>query len=220
MTLIEAVAADNAGLDAIATRAGSQLRSGGGTSSMSRATIRRAPRATTACSSAPGTLSGIWPLKARLGELQIDSQDFAHWDIEASGPNWQVSTRYEFLRQEHIIRANMARAAAAAGSARARLGVGLSRQRRDLSGAARLLGVRAALIYFQMLLIWWLVLAAAAAGSPLAPPRLLGLPVLARCCLGADRRARGVPGVAAARRPLVRGPDQQPLALSLRVRAR
>src|SRR5216684_2244171 len=49
-----------------------------------------------------------WPLEARLGELQLDSQAFAHWDIETSGPNWRVATRYDFLRQEHFIRANMA----------------------------------------------------------------------------------------------------------------
>jgi len=49
-----------------------------------------------------------WGFKARLGELQLESQDFAHWDVEAAGPNWQVATRYDFLRQEHIIRANMA----------------------------------------------------------------------------------------------------------------
>ena len=40
--------------------------------------------------------------------MQIDSDDFAHWDVEAAGPNWQVSTRYDFLRQEQMIRANMA----------------------------------------------------------------------------------------------------------------
>jgi hypothetical protein len=50
----------------------------------------------------------IWPLKLAVGELRIDSEDFAHWDIETSGPNWQVSTRYDFLRQEQMIRANMA----------------------------------------------------------------------------------------------------------------
>ena len=50
----------------------------------------------------------IWPVQAQVGELHIDSDDFAHWDIETSGPNWQVSTRYEFVRQEQMIRANMA----------------------------------------------------------------------------------------------------------------
>ena len=32
---------------------------------------------------------------------------FAHWDVEASGPNWQVATRCDFLRREHMS-ANMA----------------------------------------------------------------------------------------------------------------
>jgi pimeloyl-ACP methyl ester carboxylesterase len=50
----------------------------------------------------------IWPLASKLGPLEIESEEFAHWNIEAAGPNWQVATRYEFLRQEHIIRANMA----------------------------------------------------------------------------------------------------------------
>jgi hypothetical protein len=50
----------------------------------------------------------IWPLKATISDLVIDSEDFAHWTIEAAGPNWQVSTRYDFLRQEQFIRANMA----------------------------------------------------------------------------------------------------------------
>ena len=50
----------------------------------------------------------VWPLAARLGELEVESQDFARWTIEAAGPNWQVATRYDFLRQEHIIRPNMA----------------------------------------------------------------------------------------------------------------
>jgi len=50
----------------------------------------------------------IWPLTTKLGPLERDAQDFAHWDVEAAGPNWRVATRYEFLRQEHMIRANMA----------------------------------------------------------------------------------------------------------------
>ena len=49
-----------------------------------------------------------WPLKTAIGDLQIDSDDFAHWTIDAAGPNWQVATRYDFLRQEQMIRANMA----------------------------------------------------------------------------------------------------------------
>ena len=50
----------------------------------------------------------IWPLKATIGDLVIDSEDFAHWTIDAAGPNWRGTTRYDFLRQEQFIRANMA----------------------------------------------------------------------------------------------------------------
>src|SRR5258707_5314490 len=50
----------------------------------------------------------IWPLTSKLGPLELDAEDFAHWDVEAAGPNWRVATRYEFLRQEHMVRANMA----------------------------------------------------------------------------------------------------------------
>jgi hypothetical protein len=49
-----------------------------------------------------------WPLKAAVGELHIDSDDLAHWTVDVAGPNWQVATRYDFLRQEQMIRANMA----------------------------------------------------------------------------------------------------------------
>src|SRR5262249_28488032 len=50
----------------------------------------------------------LWPLATKLGPLELDSEDFAHWDIEATGPDWQVSTRYEYSRQQHIIRAHIA----------------------------------------------------------------------------------------------------------------
>ena len=50
-----------------------------------------------------------WPIQSKIGDLQIDSDDFAHWDVAAAGPNWRVATRYEFLRQERMIRANMAK---------------------------------------------------------------------------------------------------------------
>lgn len=50
----------------------------------------------------------LWPLRGQLGALTVESEDFARWDIELAAPNWQVGTRYDFLRQEHIIRGNMA----------------------------------------------------------------------------------------------------------------
>ena len=49
-----------------------------------------------------------WPLTTTVSDLRIDSDDLAHWTIDSAGPNWQVSTRYDFLRQEQMIRANMA----------------------------------------------------------------------------------------------------------------
>src|SRR5690606_35745332 len=39
-----------------------------------------------------------WPLKTTIGALQIDSEDLAHWTVDAAGPNWAVTTRYDFLR--------------------------------------------------------------------------------------------------------------------------
>lgn len=128
----------------------------------------------------------IWPLKARLGALQLESQDFARWEIEAAGPNWQVATRYDFLRQEHIIRGNMGeplwrQIPAAIGWAFDYI----------VSGAmARVLRASgyfgSVLIYFQtMLLIWlgvslaggWLIgfLAAHHLGLPLLVTVPLGL---------------------------------------------
>jgi hypothetical protein len=49
-----------------------------------------------------------WRVSSNLGELAIDSGDIAHWEVETAGPNWRVETRYEFLRMEAFIGANMA----------------------------------------------------------------------------------------------------------------
>ncbi len=121
----------------------------------------------------------IWPLRASLGQLNIDSQDFAHWDVDAAGPNWQVAARYEFLRQEHIIRANMAE------PMRRQVPRALAWTFDYLVSGAMLRVLRASwqfgavLIHFQMMMIWWLALSAAGgwlAASLLA--RLAGLPLL------------------------------------------
>ena len=128
----------------------------------------------------------VWPLTARLHELQIDSEEFAHWDIETSGPNWQVFTRYEFLRQEHIIRANMAE------PLRRQIPRALAWAFDYVVSGAIVRVLRAssdfglALIFFQMLLICWLVLAAG--GGWLiawAATAHLGLPVLGGVLVGA-----------------------------------
>jgi hypothetical protein len=127
----------------------------------------------------------IWPLSAKLGPLTLDSQDFAHWDIDAAGPNWQVATRYDFLRQEHIIRANMAQpllrqVPRALGWALDYLVTGaLFRVLR----ACWEFG--AALIHFQMLLLWWLALAAAGGWlAAYAAAHYVGLPGVADILIG------------------------------------
>ena len=50
----------------------------------------------------------VWPIELHVGDLRIDSDDLAYWNIESAGPNWQVAIRYEFLRLEHFLRANLA----------------------------------------------------------------------------------------------------------------
>ena len=102
----------------------------------------------------------VWPLTARLGSLELDSEDFAHWDVSAAGPNWQVATRYDFLRQEHFIRANMAE------PLWRQLPRALGWAFDYLVSGAILNVLRASwrfalvLIYFQMQLLCWLALSA------------------------------------------------------------
>ena len=50
----------------------------------------------------------LWHTKFVLGPLAIESADIASWTITMGGPNWQVFTRYDFVRQENIINANCA----------------------------------------------------------------------------------------------------------------
>ena len=128
----------------------------------------------------------IWPLEARLGELHLDSPDFAHWDIEASGPNWRVFTRYDFLRQEHIIRANMAE------PMRRQVPRALGWAFDYLVSGALVRVLRASwefglvLVHFQMSLIWWLALSAGGGAIvALAAMRHLGLPGPAGVLVGA-----------------------------------
>ena len=127
----------------------------------------------------------LWPLASKLGPLVLDSEDFAHWNIEAAGPNWQVSTRYEFSRQEHIIRANMAE------PMRRQIPRALAWALDYLvSGAlVRLLRTSWAfglvLIYFQMMLIWWLVLSVAGGGLvAYLAAQYLDLPALPALVIG------------------------------------
>jgi len=127
----------------------------------------------------------VWHFEGKLGELKLDSELIAHWDIEAEGPNWHAATRYEFLRLEGVIGANMAepmwrlvpRAIAWAVD--------------DLITGTTVRIFRAAwrfelhLLYFQMLLWLWLALALAGGWlAGLAAARFGGLPDLAAIGVG------------------------------------
>ena len=118
----------------------------------------------------------------------VESQDFARWDVELAGPNWTVNTRYDFLRQEHIIRANMAEPLwrqlprAMAWAADYILSGALWRVMR----ASGYFG--SVLLYFQSMLLLWLGLSIAGgwlaglaasryAGTPLAGNIVIGLGV-------------------------------------------
>jgi hypothetical protein len=46
-----------------------------------------------------------WEIEASVSELVVDSDDIAHWMVATKGPNWETSTRYEFVRLEHVVRA-------------------------------------------------------------------------------------------------------------------
>jgi hypothetical protein len=50
----------------------------------------------------------VWSIRPEVGSLEIQSDDFAHWHVDVHAPNWDVTTRYDFLRQEHFIRSDMA----------------------------------------------------------------------------------------------------------------
>src|SRR5262245_6766974 len=50
-----------------------------------------------------------WPVDLALKPIELDSDELAHWSTEMRSANWQVATRYDFLRLEHHIRADMGR---------------------------------------------------------------------------------------------------------------
>ena len=44
-----------------------------------------------------------WGIEAELSALVVDNDDIAHWTVATTAPNWQTSTRYEFVRFEHVV---------------------------------------------------------------------------------------------------------------------
>jgi hypothetical protein len=53
-------------------------------------------------------LLNVWGVHAKVGDLEIDSEHIAHWNIEAVDPKWRVTTRYEFLRLEAFLSSSLA----------------------------------------------------------------------------------------------------------------
>jgi pimeloyl-ACP methyl ester carboxylesterase len=121
----------------------------------------------------------LWPLTLTLHPLAIDSADFAHWRLDLSGSNWQVATRYDFLRMESFIGSDMKQTSAR------QLASGLGWCFGDASSGVlwrifRTAGWRFAvhLVYFQLLLLAWLALAGGIGFSVgYALSRTLGLPI-------------------------------------------
>ncbi|HEY6259024.1 MAG TPA: hypothetical protein VIY51_24875 [Xanthobacteraceae bacterium] len=127
----------------------------------------------------------VWRFEGKLGELSLDSELIAHWDIAATGPNWQVATRYEFLRLEGVIGANMAepmwrqipRALAWA------IDDHLSGTTARIFRAAWRFELH--LLYFQALLLMWLVLSVAGGViAALVAARVAAWPDLAAVAVG------------------------------------
>ncbi|MGB6534631.1 MAG: hypothetical protein WBF58_01565 [Xanthobacteraceae bacterium] len=122
----------------------------------------------------------LWPVSLTLQPPEIDSEDFAHWHVDARGPNWQAATHYDFLRMEAPIRADMAR------STVFQLTHALAWFLDDVVSGALFRIFRASwrfglhLLCFHLLLLAWIAVAAAVAivgGRMLADH--LGWPILA-----------------------------------------
>jgi pimeloyl-ACP methyl ester carboxylesterase len=141
-----------------------------------------------------------WPVSVTLKPMEIDSEELAHWSLEMCSASWQVATRYDFLRLEHHIRADMG------GSLTRRIWHGLTWIADDLVSGTQWRIFRASwqfgahLLFVQMLFLIWLALAAA---SALAAFRIvtiwLGEPVV----IGIVAAMLVAPAALLALRPLV-----------------
>lgn len=121
----------------------------------------------------------LWPIAAELHAAE-ESEEFARWQLDLRGADWQVATRYDFLRMENFIRADMAQPTLR------QLGRGLGWYADDIVSGAQFRIFRAAwrfalhLLYFQLLIAAWTaaaVLVGFAAARTLAGS--LGLPLAA-----------------------------------------
>jgi hypothetical protein len=138
----------------------------------------------------------VWPIEARVGPLTIDNEDLAHWEVEMAGPNWQVATHYELLRQDAAIRGIMAQPLPLL------LGRALRWAGRELVRGTQLRILRASWrfglvhIYFQCCILWWIELALAAGWlAGLATVDVLGWPTVIGIIIGAANGAAVLAGL-------------------------
>jgi hypothetical protein len=126
-----------------------------------------------------------WGVRADLGKLELDSEEFAHWNIATAAPNWQVAIRYEFLRLEGPIRRKLARPLIR------QILHALSWMITDLVTGTTFRIMRAAwrfalhLAIIQALLIGWLILATAGGAiAGFVATRFLDFPIWAATAFG------------------------------------
>jgi pimeloyl-ACP methyl ester carboxylesterase len=120
-----------------------------------------------------------WPIAAALHATDMESDEIARWQLDLRGAGWQVATRYDFLRMENFIRADMAQPMLR------QLLRGLSWYAGDVFSGAQFRIFRAAwrfavhLLYFQLLIAAWAAAAILAAFSAGRACAALGLPLAA-----------------------------------------
>ena len=97
----------------------------------------------------------LWPIAATLHAVDMEADDIARWQLDLHGADWQVATRYDFLRMESFIRADMAQPTPRP------LLRGLAWYAGDVVSGAQFRIFRAAwrfalhLLWFQLLILAW-----------------------------------------------------------------
>jgi pimeloyl-ACP methyl ester carboxylesterase len=113
----------------------------------------------------------LWPIAATPQIVDADSEAFARWQLDLRGADWQVATRYDFLRMENFIRADMAQPTLR------QFFRALGWYADDVVSGAQFRIFRAAwrfalhLLYFQLLIVGW---AAAAVPVAIVAGRIVG----------------------------------------------
>ena len=121
----------------------------------------------------------LWPITATLHAVDMDADDIARWRLDLRGTDWQVATRYDFLRMGNFIVADMAQPMPRP------LLRGLSWYAGDVVSGAQFRIFRAAwrfalhLLCFQLLILAWAAAAPVAAVAAAGMCHVAGLPTIA-----------------------------------------